>query len=168
MDIALSDHDIMQLIDYKANLMTYAELQRYNSIEKAMGPHRALVLLYETKDNFGHWTCVFFAEDNLIEHFDSYGLFPDDELKFIPEYYRVQNYEKIPHLTYLLYKSKNRVLYNEYKLQKKAKGINTCGRWVSARLINRHIPQQEFAKYFLSFDDPDQAVTDYTNNLLTI
>ena len=99
MDIALSDKDIMRLIKGKANLLTYTELQKYNNIDQVLGPYSALVLLYETSKNFGHWVCVFKVNENTIEHFDSYGLKPDDELKFIPEYFREVNYEEIPHLT---------------------------------------------------------------------
>lgn len=162
MDIALSDKDIMRLIKGKANLLTYTELQKYNNIDQVLGPYSALVLLYETSKNFGHWVCVFKVNENTIEHFDSYGLKPDDELKFIPEYFREVNYEEIPHLTYLLYNSGYNVIYNEFKLQKKKKGINTCGRWVATRLIYRMIPQKVFAKFFLEYNNPDEIIVQLT------
>jgi hypothetical protein len=162
MDIALSDKAIMRLINGKANLMTYSELQTYDDIDEALGKNNAMVLLYETSKNFGHWVCVFKVNKNTIEHFDSYGMKPDDELKFIPEYFREVNYEKIPHLTYLLYNSGYNVIYNEFKLQKKKKGVNTCGRWVSVRLIYRVIPQKVFAKFFLEYTNPDKIVVDLT------
>ena len=162
MDIALSDKDIMRLIKGKANLLTYTELQKYNNIDQVLGPYSALVLLYETSKNFDHWVCVFKVNENTIEHFDSYGLKPDDELKFIPEYFREVNYEEIPHLTYLLYNSGYNVIYNEFKLQKKKKGINTCGRWVATRLIYRMIPQKVFAKFFLEYNNPDEIIVQLT------
>jgi len=165
MDRALSDKDIMKLIKNKANLMTYSELQEYDDLDDVLGKYGALVLLYETRDHFGHWTAVFRVNKNTIEHFDSYGLKPDDEIKFVPEYFRRLNYETIPHLTYLLYKSNYNVIYNEYKLQKKEPGINTCGRWVATRLKYRMIPQKKFAKFFLEYKNPDQIVTNLTKNI---
>lgn len=165
MDKALSNRDIMRLINNKANLLTYSELQKYKNIDEALGDYGALVLLYETKQNFGHWTAIFKVNKNKIEHFDSYGLKPDDELKFVPEYFRRINYEDIPHLTYLLYNSGYNVIYNEYKLQKKLININTCGRWVATRLKYRMIPQKIFAKFFLEYKDPDKIVTEITNSI---
>ena len=124
-----------------------------------------MVLLYETRQNFGHWVCVFKVDKNTIEHFDSYGLKPDEELKFVPENFRKVNYLDYPHLTALLYFSKYDVIYNECQLQKYLEDVNTCGRWVTARLAYRMIPQEEFAKFFLEYDDPDQIVTDLTKSI---
>lgn len=165
MDKALSSKDIMELIHHKANLLTYIELQNYNNINDVLGKYQAIVLLYETSMNFGHWVCVFKVNENTIEHFDSYGLKPDDELKFVPEYFRIVNYDEIPHLTYLLYNSNYKVIYNEYQLQSKKKGVSTCGRWVSTRLNYRMIPQEKFSKFFLEYDNPDKIVVELTENI---
>jgi hypothetical protein len=165
MDKALSNKDIMNLINNKANLLTYQELQNYDNLDDALGPYGALVLLYTTRKNFGHWVAVFKVNENTIEHFDSYGLAPDEELKFIPEYFRKVNYDKIPHLTYLLYNSGYNVIYNEYQLQKHMQDYNTCGRWVATRIKYRMIPQQQFAKFFLEYKNPDKIVTEITSNV---
>lgn len=163
MEIALSNYDILQMINYKSNLMTYPELTKYDNLDEALGKYGALVLLYETKQNYGHWVCIFKVNKNTVEHFDSYGYKPDDELKFIPNYFRKLNNEWYPHLTSLLYYSKYTVIYNEYRLQKKKKGINTCGRWVVTRLNYRMIPQDVFANFFLEYKDPDKLVTYLTS-----
>jgi hypothetical protein len=165
MDKALSNKDILELVGYKANLMTYSQLQQYDHIDDVLGEYKALVLLYETSQNFGHWVCVFKVNKNKIEHFDSYGLAPDDELKFVPENFRKVNYDKIPHLTYLLYNSKCQVIYNEYQLQAHMADVNTCGRWVATRINYRMIPQQKFAKFFLEYDNPDEIVISLTKNI---
>lgn len=163
MDKALTNHEILKMINHKANLLVYEDLQKYNNIDDVLGKYKALVLLYETRDNFGHWTCLFKVNSNTIEHFDSYGLKPDSELKFVPEYFRKIHYEDYPHLTALLYLSKYKVIYNEYELQKHGKGINTCGRWVVTRLNYRMIPQNVFAKFFLKYKNPDLAVVEATS-----
>jgi hypothetical protein len=160
---ALSNTDIMNLIGGKANLMIYSQLQDYDDLDDVLGKYGALVLLYETSRNFGHWVCVFKVNNNTIEHFDSYGLKPDDEIKFIPEYFRKIAGADYPHLTALLYNSGYKVIYNEYQLQEKKSGINTCGRWVATRLNYRNIPQKKFAKFFLEYNDPDAVVTYLTS-----
>lgn len=153
----------MERIGGKANLLTYKELQKYKSLDEALGPYEAIVLLYETKDHFGHWVCVFKFDEDTVEHFDSYGLKPDDELKFIPENYRKVNYVDYPHLTALLYFSDYNVVFNEKKLQKHLKDVNTCGRWVTTRLNYRMIPQEEFADFFLEYKNPDELITYLTS-----
>lgn len=47
----LSDDDVLKICNYKANLMTYPELVEYDNIDDALGKHKALILLYETKKN---------------------------------------------------------------------------------------------------------------------
>lgn len=165
MEKALSDKDILRLINGKANLLTYQELQNYDNLDDALGKYGALVLLYTTRRNFGHWIAVFKVNKNKIEVFDSYGLIPDDEIKFVDSYFRKMNYQKIPHLTYLLYHSGYNVIYNEYQLQSQKPGINTCGRWVATRLKYRNIPQKKFAKFFLNYKNPDKIVTHLTSNV---
>lgn len=158
----LSNFEIMDKIKNKANLMTYSELMDYDDLDEALGPHEALVLLYETKKNFGHWVTIF-KRGNLIEHFDSYGYFPDDELDFIPDYFRKVEGIDYPHLSYLLDNSPYKLSYSEHKLQKHEKDVSTCGRWVISRLLLRHLPLDKFEKMFKNKDfDPDFLVTIFT------
>lgn len=166
MDRALSNKEIYEMLNGEPNIMTYSELKYYNNINDAMGTNKMLVLLYETRENYGHWCCVFMFNKNTIEVFDSYGLKPDDQLKCVPEYFKEIKNLFYPHLSLLLYKSEYEVVYNEYKLQKKEKGINTCGRWVVCRLTYKIIPQDVFAKFFLEYENPDEIVTIITEPLL--
>lgn len=165
---ALSETDILNIIDGKANVLTYSELENIDNLDDALGEYGALVLLYQTLNkNYGHWTCVFKVDDNTVECFDSYGILVDDEMNFVPEHFRNINYKKFRHLTNLLYDSGYKVIYNEYPLQAESTSddvINSCGRWVSCRIALRDMPQQEFAKFFLKFDDPDLFVTYLTSD----
>ena len=54
-------------------------------------------MLYETKQNFGHWTALI-KQQNFIEFFDSYGLQLDQELNYA-------TYDNTPYLTNLVNKS---------------------------------------------------------------
>ena len=158
----LSNHEILEKLENKANLMTYSDLMQYDNLDDALGQHDALVLLYETKENFGHWVAIF-KRGNLIEHFDSYGYFPDDELDFIPDYFREIEGIDYPHLSYLLDKSPYKLSFSEHKLQKHKEDVNTCGRWVIARLLLRHLPLKDFEKLFKGKEfDPDFIVTLFT------
>jgi hypothetical protein len=164
---ALSESEILDLIDGKANVLTYSELENIKNLSDALGENDAFVLLYQTLNkNYGHWTCVFKVDEFTIEFFDPYGILIDDEMDFVPEYFKNTNYKKFRYLTKLLYDSGYTIIYNEYPLQAESTSdeiINTCGRWVSTRLALRDVPQQEFAKMFLKFEDPDLVVTYLTS-----
>ncbi len=163
MDKSLSDKEILNLIDGKANVLTYSELENYDNIDDALGPHNALILLYQTTgENYGHWTCVF-KNGNEINFFDPMGIFPDDENKWIPKKNKKVKYDDYLHLTNLLYGSGYNVIYNEVPLQKDDNGINTCGRHCALRLIFRDIPHEKYIKFMKQFDDPDLLVTYLTS-----
>jgi hypothetical protein len=144
---SLTNEDIDNILGHKSNIKLYKELKKYDTIDKVLGKHKYVIILYETKQHYGHWTLVFKLDDNTIEHFDSYGLKPDDELDFIKPLFKVINGTTQPYLTYLLLKSKYNVEYNNYKLQEKKKGVNTCGRHILFRLINRDKNIDEYKKY---------------------
>lgn len=162
---SLSDSELLDLVNHKANLMVYPQLTEYDNIDDCLGKYGVLILLYETKQNYGHWCCLIKHSDNHIEFFDSYGLFPDDEFKFIPENFRVESNQVYPHLTYLLYKSGCDIEYNNYKLQSKSEDaltkISTCGRHVACRILFRNMPLDIYAKMLLEKDGltPDMKVT---------
>jgi len=159
--ISLSESDIKTMLNGQCNVLTYPELVNYDNINDAMGPHGALILLYMTNQNYGHWVCAFKRNNNAIEFFDSYGFFPDDELKLIPEYFRKVSNQLYPHLTYLLLKSKNKIEYNNVQLQKLKKDVNTCGRWCIVRIMLRNLTINEFVRKFQ--DNGDFKVTELTS-----
>lgn len=163
---SLSDSDIMNLLKGQSRIMSYPTLTEYDNLDDAMGKYGAIVLLYETKEHYGHWTAVFKLDDNTVEFFDSYAMRPDDELAFIPEHFRISNDELYPHLTYLLYSSGYDIEYNDYKLQSKKKDMNTCGRHVVTRLLFRWLDIDEYANMIKQFNmSPDNFVTYFTNKI---
>lgn len=164
----LTGADILKLVNDKANIMNYREFQKYDDIYDAMGPHKALILLYETKRNFGHWTLVFEDNNGNIQHFDSYGYQPDKEQGFVPKEYKKNHYNKIPHLVRLLYESGQPIHYSQYKLQSPKKEISTCGRWVALRLLLRNLDEDKFKKIMTTPKgiNPDYLVTMITEPFL--
>lgn len=170
---ALSNFEIMDSIKHKGNMMTYEELVNFDNIDDALGKHGALVLLVETKNNSGHWICIFKTlSDNkkkepIISFFDSYALPVDDQLHFVNMKYREENDMLYPYLSYLLYKSPYPIEYNEHQFQELSPKINTCGRWVIMRLLLRDLPLKKFYKLFKSSKkiNSDDLVTILTKNI---
>jgi hypothetical protein len=154
-NVALSDKDIVHLTQNKCNVMSYADLLNYKTLDQALGQFGALCVLYETGENFGHWVAVIKVNDKLVEFFDPLSSKPDREWKYISEVYK-----KKPYLSHLMKESPYELSYNQYKFQKNKKGINTCGRHCSMRIILKHFTLEEYKKAFTSKEfDPDFLVT---------
>jgi hypothetical protein len=158
-----SDGDIRALTENKVNIVPYPQLAQYNDIDDVLGVHGAAILLYETKQSYGHWVALFRVPDrqDTLEVFDSYGMDIDSELLLIPDHYREVSNQNRPHLSYLIQNShyKN-VIHNNVRLQRFAKDQNTCGRWCGLRVALKDIPLQRFQQLFLhQRQTPDWLVT---------
>lgn len=164
-EISLSNDEILELVDGKANLILYPELSKINNIDEILYPYGACIILFLTKKNYGHWTCIFKVNDNTIEYFDPYGLYIDNALNFkMDKYFRKINNEDFAHLTYLLYISPYNISFNQYKFQKKLKGVSTCGRHTAMRLILRDLSLDEYKKFMTNRKySPDELVTILTS-----
>ena len=69
------------------------------------------IILYEDAPNRGHWTALL-KYGGLYEHFDSYGVKPDTQLKWIgAKRNRMLNQDE-PYLTQLLEKEEEKYIYN--------------------------------------------------------
>jgi hypothetical protein len=93
-------------------------------------------ILTESELNSGHWTLLI-RDDNMFEYFDSYGVSPKSILDFIPSSKNKQlgnNYSEDLGKMIKSIKPTDKFTYNKTKFQKEAPNINTCGRWVIARL----------------------------------
>ena len=160
---ALSGDDLLKALNNTPLMITYPQLVHYKSIYDILNINQPVIILYETKLNFGHWCCLYINSTlkNTISFFDSYGGKPDDQLKFIPEYFARVNNEDYPLLTLLLYKSGAKIEYNQYKLQRDGSDINTCGRHVITRLQYPTIKVNDYNKILNSYHplSPDDIVT---------
>ncbi len=146
-DIALSNVDILKLLDGKANIVLYPQLHHFKNIDQLLEPFGACLLLFEAKPKYGHWTCIFKLDDNSIEFFNPYGGYPDDALKYIPFQFRQVTNQNHTYLSYLLYKSHYDLNYNEYKFQKVSKNIRTCGRHCVVRLLFRWMTLEQYHEF---------------------
>ena len=142
---SLSGLDIINKV--KSNLVQYKDLKKYKNIDELLGKYKKCVLLYHTAENYGHWTCLY-EHDNKIYFFDSYGLIPDDELKFLHKDLKKELNSNHKHLTELLYNSDKPIEYNEYELQSKDKNVATCGRWIINRLKHTDISVEDYYQIF--------------------
>lgn len=140
--------------------LDYPELQKFTSIEDLMNKGAVVILLHiENKDYHtrgavkpGHFILLLDHKDT-YEHFDSYGLSLDEEANITGERY----------LTTLFQRTNKKYIDNGIKMQRFRDDINTCGRWVVARLLLRHLSLQDFMKEIKQLGRPDdETVTAMT------
>ncbi len=169
---SLSSNDIKKLLNLKVKILLYPDIVDYHNIDDLLKPYDCVVILYmhnKIKNGYyGHWCCIFKIDNENIEFFDPYGIFPDDQLDFsISTYFRIENGLQYPLLTYLLFYtgSKYKLSYNEYKFQ--GNDVATCGRHCAVRLLNKHLSLKEYKKKMDSYKkNYDIIVTIITNNIL--
>ena len=155
----LTDTNIKKIAP-NAKVMLYEDLEHCDDIFDAIGKTNCMALLFPIEnDSTGHWIMVLYHPDmKLIEHFDSYGLSPVQELGYTQNQYVKEK------LLNNLYKKAvfdgYRVVYNETRLQVMKQGVNDCGRYVACRAIFQHLTNQKFCKLFIGQKlSPDTLVT---------
>ena len=165
--VELTGEDICQILEKMCdpnspNIMTYSDLFNYDSIDDVLGSKGYVMLLYQIQNKYsGHWTCLFKQKDYLV-FFDSYGLAPDEEQKFISDFHTLDNKGKsVPHLTLLLSNSNYKVIHNTHKYQSDRKDVNTCGRHCCVRLKFRDLTPEQYHK-LMSVKDIDFYVSALT------
>lgn len=171
-DRDLTGADIIRLSHNTVNVYTYEEILQYDTLEGLLGRVEAAVILYQTKANYGHWVLVMKTKSGSpsqpghehIEFFDPYAMQPDEELKLSTYNLKQHRGEMVPYLSYLIGQSGLPLKVNNYRLQKFARHVNTCGRWCAIRALWREIPLTRFAGIFTSNDnyDPDFWVSAIT------
>lgn len=117
--------------------LTYDQLSTYKSLDSLVSNGDCVIILFEIengkKGNIGHFIALL-DHGNHIEHFDSYGLDIDEELLLSQEH----------HLTRLFQDSNKKVINNTTQLQAFKGDINTCGKWVVARVLLREYELHDF------------------------
>lgn len=162
---SLSDADIKNFFNKKINLVSYPDIKNYKTIDNLLGLYGKCIILYLTSSHYGHWTCIF-KYNNEIHFFDSYGIQPDMELKFIDNNERIQLKQKIPYLSNLIIKSGYQVNYNQYKFQKEDMRITSCGSWCCLRLTFYDLSDDEFNKFIKKLKINDKVVSDLIEGLI--
>ncbi len=137
----IADSDIMNICNGQTRIIKNSSLRNYKSIDDLLKPYGSCVILYDKPDgSAGHWSCIV-QTGNSIEFFCPYGYYPDKALQTI---------EGKPYVTKLLTESKYEISYNDYKLQKLAKDVNVCGRYVGMRVLLKDLPLKTFTQLFIS------------------
>jgi len=151
MNISLSDSQVSDILNQNNiphKIMTYTEVADCENISEVLHPHGTTVICYLTRENYGHWTCLW-RQDDQIHFFDPYGLKPDFELDWsIDPEFRQQAKEDYSYLTNLLLKAsiidKEEVEYNPYDFQAHKKGVATCGRHTTVRLCLKFLSDNQY------------------------
>lgn len=149
-NIALSNKNVLDLVDHKANVILYPDLHKYTDIDQILYPHDACFLLYEIESGYGHWCAVLKIANDTIHFFDPYGKFPDSQLKWISEPFKTISNQNHSYLLQLMYKSKYKLTYNTQQFQKYGNNIKDCGRWCSIRILCKDLTPQQFTHLFKS------------------
>lgn len=143
-DYALSSEDIYNAMDGKTKVLLYSQIADYDSIDDLLSPNGNVFILYQSKPRYGHWCCLFRRNKKNIQFFDSYGFFPDSEMKLINKNFLCESNQLRKHLSHLLINSHYTINYNDKPLQEFKKGVNTCGRWCLLRVANMHMTDKAF------------------------
>ena len=129
---SISDDDIEKYMNTKKHVYRYGELnQLFNGIDDILPkPNDYAILLIESKKNVGHWVALT-RTDNIINWFDSYGIKPGNELKWVSEKENQELDNTKSDITDLLDDAINKgykVKYNTRRYQSSDAEIATCGR----------------------------------------
>ena len=160
-NIDLSSEDILNITNNETSIITYQELENIQNIDELFTNKDVVTILYQTKQDFGHWVCLIKHSSSLLEFFDPYGLNIDEELSMANYNLRLHEGVRVPHLTNLINKSNYNVIYNKAKLQQFIEHINTCGRHVSVRIKMKHMKLYNYVKLMTSDKclNPDEIVS---------
>ena len=135
-------------------VILYEDLKHMRSVDDLFDQSNAIVILYQIKQKIGHWVCLL-RKKRHIEFFDSYGLSPDEQLKYA-------RFNRTPYLSELLRGRK--VIYNKMPLQEEGYNMSTCGRWVVMRILMSFMSLEEFLKLFTN----QTFIPDYYVTILTL
>lgn len=158
-----SGEDILKICDNQTKIITYPQLYQFKNIDDLLKPYDNVVILYETKSSYGHWVCLIKHKNNgkpYLEFFDSYGMAPDEQLKFIPKQFRRDNNEEFHKLTDMMMRSKYPIRYNNTQLQKLYDDVSSCGRHVAFRIVMKDIKLAQYIRLMKNSKySPDMIVT---------
>lgn len=160
-EIELSGKDLHQMTNGECKITDYLELQHLESVDEVFGDKNAVILLFNTSQNIGHWVLLLRRGTNVVEHFDAYGYSVDQDIN-IASAEMVRNHLNAltPHLTAIIQKSGYRVIENKKRFQKMLTDINTCGRHC---VVRYHFADYSIEKYqnlmLKQKISPDEIVT---------
>lgn len=158
----LSGEDLKRMIGKHAintRIMTYHELAGKTAAHLFSGNIKFIILYEDIHEKnappIGHWVALLDHGDH-YEHFDSYGIGIDEE--------EIITHETSGLLTRMFREAKKPLVESGRKLQSEKADVNTCGRWVVARI---HLGEYELPKFY-QFVDMIHQPSDVSVTLLTM
>lgn len=142
---SMTEFHVEKILGDTDALLLYSDLGRYNTIDEVLPLNKSFkVILIRETPNSGHYIAIMkyqLKKQTVIECFNSYGLYPSADLKFISTNTNMQLGQDSRHLNILLQKalkSGYKVIYNKKEMQKYTTDLqayNTCGRHCCLRII---------------------------------
>ena len=168
MKVALDENALLKALNNKVKIISYSDLKNIHDIDDLLYPHNKVIILFAIKGPLnGHWTCLFKQKNGSIQFFDSFGLLPMDENKYMSMPYSIEKYvsdQFKPYIYELFSQYPDKIRYNQYKLQDFSTSV--CGRYCVVRLQNPELSEDEFSKELKSTKyHPDVLVTLMTKNI---
>ncbi len=146
-NIALSNRDILKLLDNQSNIILYPDIHKFDNIDQLIQPYGSCIILYEAKPHYGHWCALLKTNNTDIEFFNPYGGIVDDSLDRIKDKYKIATNQAFPYLSYLMYKSNYNLFYNEFQFQNDGSDNRTCGRHCVVRVLRSNLDIYEYKKF---------------------
>lgn len=143
-EVDLSGKDIERICNNQVKILPYEALMNIKTVDDFFKPYDSVALLYQTKQNYGHWVAVIRRSNKLVEFYDPYGIAIDTELQLSDYNLRNMGGVLTPHLSALLKSENYKVISNTTQLQKVKEHINTCGRYVALRILLKDKPLNSF------------------------
>lgn len=142
-------------------IMRYPELANMTDPSQLFQGKGAAALLFLTDGpSEGHWLAVLDRPDH-YEVFDSFGTSIDGHREWLGQKELEQFEQTAPLLSNLLKGKGKRVIHNTKKLQ--ADTVDTCGRYVAARIVQAATPLKQFvAELTSNGQTPDQNIIELT------
>lgn len=153
---ALGDHEITNYLGGRTKVLKYNEIPQYSSLEQLLHPYNNVVILLETKHDFGHWICIKRTGD-VISFFDSYGDFPDQQKKFVNSNFLKDSGQKFNIICKMLDEAsyKYTIEFSDRRLQNMDDlTISTCGHWCCV-FIKSGMLVDQFYEFIDSFGESD-------------
>ena len=159
---SLSVDDLNDILgqQFSDDIILYSNLDQYRSIEDLLPTNKSFkVLLIRDSNYSGHYVCIL-RYNKTIEFFDSYGMYPSNELDYTENVNQSLGQTR-DELLDLLQDAKQKgfkIEYNKIEFQQYSTGrksIATCGRHVLFRIImmiKYNYDLNKFVNFFISLE----------------
>jgi hypothetical protein len=137
----ITDVDIKEYFDDDVKVVTYSDLQKYDTIDQLLTKDKScVILLIEWDQNIGHFVLLLkyiYNGQQVIEYFNSYGEPVSFEIKNMDKQKRIELDQTNLYLNKLFDKalSTHNIIYNKVQFQSYRSGVATCGRHAMFRCL---------------------------------